>query len=246
MAVKGKPRMSNTSGSSEPSPVAATDWPVLVPRREDGGARDAVWKRLQEDVWSRWRIVEGHHDGPGPFNRAAALNTAAELAGLWDVAVIADADSMVDQAQLVDAVRLAGESQRLVIAHDRWVNVHPDEHDHFLRTGALRWRDGRLICSMTVSSMLAVPRSVWDQVEGFDEAFAGYGFEDNAFARACRMLTGEPLRMFGTVYHLSHEDKRPGLTEQLRADPQVRANKQRWMRYAAAKRPDQIRAVRAS
>lgn len=238
--------MSSIADANVPSTPPATDVPVLVPRREDGGARDAVWKRLRETVWDaeQWRVVEGHHDGPGPFSRSAALNTAAELAGDWDVAVITDADSLVHPGQLLDAITLAGETQRLVIAHDRWVNVSPDEHDAFLATRAVRWRDDREIYPMTVSSMLAMPRSVWDTVGGFDERFIGYGYEDNAFAKTCRVLTGEPLRMVGSVYHLSHEQDRPKLREQLR-DRHAQANRARWRQYAAAKTAQQIRAVRA-
>jgi hypothetical protein len=221
--------------------------PVLVPRRADAGPRDAVWKRIRELIWDTggWQVVQGYDEGPHPFCRAAALNAAAELAGDWTVAVIADADSIVPTERVLAALELAEQAQRLVICHDRWVNVRPDEHDEFLRTRSLPWRDDREIFSMTVSSMLAVPRSVWDQVGGFDEQFIGYGYEDNAFTKACRVLTGEPLRMVGSVYHLSHEAQRPRLREQL-TDPSTKANRARWQRYALAKTPAQINALRVT
>ena len=58
------------------------------------------------DARPDYRVVEGEHT-EGPFNRSAAINAAAKLAGNWDVAVIADADTWVPYAQLDEAVRLA-------------------------------------------------------------------------------------------------------------------------------------------
>jgi hypothetical protein len=194
-------------------------------------------------VWDGWRVIEGHHDG-GPFNRSAALNTAAALAGDWEVAVIADADSLVAPEQLAEALAYANETQRLVIAHSEWVNVEPHEVDGFLDRRALRWDDKRIICQRTVSSMLAVPRSVWDAVGGFDEGFVGYGYEDNAFAHACKIVTGDVHRVYGPVFHLSHEAQRKPFRETLRTDPNAQANRLRWRHYAAARTPEQIHAAR--
>src|SRR5690606_41366747 len=53
-----------------------------------------------------FRVIEGYHV-TGLFNRAAAVNTAAQIAGNWDVAVVADADAWVPEKQLREAVRRA-------------------------------------------------------------------------------------------------------------------------------------------
>lgn len=226
------------------TPTATDDVPVLVPRRADGGRRDHIWKRILEDVWQPdgWHVVEGHHDGPRPFNRSAALNTAAQLAGHWQLAVIADADSLVDPRQLAGAIDLAAKTGRLVIAHSEWVNVTLDETDHFLASRALRHDDDRTIYRFTVSSMLVVPRHVWDTVHGFDERFTGWGCEDQAFARCCRILTGEPERMYGPVFHLDHDRPRADVHRQ--HDSGYLANRALWRRYQAAKTPAQMRDVR--
>lgn len=232
------------SATSAPSIPLATDIPVLVPWRTDNGARAAIWERLRARwIEQGWTVVEGH-PGDGPFNRAAAQNNAARLAGDWDVAIITDADSIVPPERLHAAIRAAHETGRMVIAHDRWVNVHTDEQDQFLTTGSLTWRPDREVYKLTVSSMLACPRSVWDAVGGYDERFRGYGYEDNAFYRACEILTGEPVRLHGSVFHLSHEQHRPHMREQLR-DPLVQMNRARWRRYKLATTPRQIRALMA-
>ncbi len=234
--------MSSITAAAAPRTQAAIDVPVLVPRRADGGRRDQVWAALREKVWPGWTVVEGHHDGPGPFNRSAALNTAASLAGDWTVAVIADADSFVPAAQLAGAVQFAAQSGLMVIAHSEWVNVEADECEALLAGGALRWRDERMVVHHGVSSMLAVPRAVWDQVGGFDERFTGWGWEDRAFARACKVLGDGVQRMHGTVYHLAHE--RPGAEANRTTDAAYRANRALWQRYRLARTVEQLRSVR--
>ena len=67
---------------------------ILVPRRDDNGYRDELWawtKAWWEREQSHMPIIEGYHTD-GLFNRSAAINTAARIAGDWDVAVIIDAD----------------------------------------------------------------------------------------------------------------------------------------------------------
>jgi hypothetical protein len=230
-------------GASVLSIPPATDVPVLVPWRSDNGPREQIWRRLRADAWAGWRVVVGEHLD-GPFNISAARNRAAQLAGDWECAVLADADSIVPPQRLHAAITLARDAQRLVICHDRWVNIAPDEHDAFLRSWSLPWRDGREIYPMTVSSMLAVPRTVWDELGGYDQRMAGYGYEDNAFVRAARVLTGEPLRLVGSVYHLSHTADRPHFREHLRT-VETQRNRALWQRYQQAVTPEQMRALLA-
>jgi len=82
---------------------------ILVPRREDGGHRDKLWahcKALWIERHPDWEIYEGHHND-GPFNRSAAVNLAAEMAGDWDVALIIDSDVITAPDSVEDAVKLA-------------------------------------------------------------------------------------------------------------------------------------------
>lgn len=184
---------------------------ILVPRREDPW-RDKVWCWVRQ--WWRaqqpdWTIYEGIHGSEeGPFNRAAALNRAAELAGSWDCAVILDADTIqpspipVKQASL-----LALEQNRLVLPHDtRW---------DFTRESTVKLMEGctpigatltrmRTFANMS-SAVVCCSRRLWDKVGGFDEKFSGWGFEDTAFATACASLEGKLMvRLPYTIWHLWH------------------------------------------
>lgn len=211
--------------------------PVLVPRRDDGGRRDKVWQTIRERVWRDANVIEGHHTD-GPFNRSAAVNTAAREAGDWDVAVIADSDSLTIPNQVHAAVTLARASGRLVIAHSRWVNITLDEQNDFLGAGWISHDDNRMAYTFTVSSMLAVPRTVWDTINGMDEHFIGWGWEDRAFARAARVLTGDPLRIHGDVYHLAHD--RPDEDTNRGSSPLFRNNRERGRLYSRIRTPEQM------
>lgn len=211
--------------------------PVLVPRRNDNGRRDRIWQTIRERVWRDANVVEGHHT-EGPFNRSAALNTAARLAGDWDTAVIADSDSLTIPNQVHAAVTLARQTGRMVIAHSRWVNITLEEQDNFLGAGWITHDDQRMAYNFTVSSMLVVPRTVWDTVNGFNERHAGWGWEDRSFVRAVKILTGEPGRIHGDVYHLAHD--RPAEDSDRDRSPLFHANKAIYREFLNTRTPQSM------
>lgn len=230
-----------------------TPIPVLVPRRPDHGMRDMLWEHLRLTYWTHLRepychIVEGLHT-IGPFNRSAALNAASAQAGAWELAIIADGDSWVEPLQLRAAVALARRTGRLVAAYDHVLELSQGATGHLLnRPGPLRIQPG---CSTdrvrteatdpsTVqSTMLVVPRPVWDAVGGFDERFVGWGGEDNAFWRACELLTGTPLRVQGPAWHLWHPSSKPARP----TDPYYLANVRRAQRYQQALCGDDVQRL---
>ena len=213
---------------------------VLVPRRADNGRRDALWAYCRSR-WTAehpaWKIVEGHHDD-GPFNRSAAINAAAIKAGKFDVAIIADSDSFAGPDQTDEAVALAASSGQMVIAFEWWNALNEAMSDAVMGGFNGHWETG-MIASVqgTCSSMLAIPRALWDEVGGFDAGMVGWGAEDVAFWRACEALGGGTQRVAGTCWHLWHAS----------ADrPHIGANIARMERYgAAANDPVAMRALLA-
>lgn len=209
---------------------------ILVPRREGFEDRDRIWvwcKAWWAERHPSWPIVEGHHDDGGPFNRSAALNLAARLAGdEWDVALIIDADVICDVDRVRQAVAQAYETDRMVLPYTiRYdlneagsLRVMEGDHGSWRRWVAKTYRD-------QVSSVLAIPRSLWDAVGGFDEHFVGWGGEDNAFAIACETFGGPAIRIAGDVWELHHAGSRA----ERQGSPTYNANYARKRRYDAAK-----------
>lgn len=192
---------------------------LLVPRRAHP-ERDKLW------TWAkaRWQailpdvaIFEGHHDD-GPFNRSAAVNTAARLAGDWDVGIVIDGDIFLRRSQVLAAIESAATTGRVTWAHRRWRGIREDFTKRIVadrrdfgpevegtdmdvlveRTNPISW-----------SCCIAIPRAVFDAVGGFDERFRGWGFEDMAFQSLICGLYGHE-RIEGDVYHLWHARTKDG------------------------------------
>lgn len=224
--------------------------PVLVPYRSDGGHRDKLWDHLQAHYWAdlaeNYRLVHGSCTGEA-FNRSEAINAAAREAGDWDVAVIADADTWVPPAQLHEAVETAQRTGSLVAALTSVIELG-EQYTMAVLAGQAAPMDldaqwVRTEDFVTQSSMLAVPRPLWDAIGGFDEAFVGWGGEDNAFWKAAAVLGGTPLRINGAAFHLWHP-----CTSQIERmmSPLWRANWARFQRYVEATCECSLRKVQRS
>lgn len=213
---------------------------ILVPRRADGGWRDTLWRycrRVWEQRFPEWRIVEGHHDD-GLFNRSAAVNRAAVAAGDWDVAVIIDSDVVVDERGVRAAVAAAAATGAVAVSHDqRYMLTKRFTQQVIQGKDRGSWSDASAFDRIwdgsweSCSCCTVVPRRLWDAVGGFDEAFVGWGNEDWAFRLACETMADLPmLRASTKLFHLWHpvqESANPSC-------PTREANRLRWEMYEAA------------
>jgi glycosyltransferase involved in cell wall biosynthesis len=224
--------------------------PVLVPRRADGGHRDKIWDLIKLAHWSKldgYRVVEGHHvEGP-LFNRAAAINTAARIAGNWSVAVIADSDIFLDRKQIDKAVAAARETGRLVAAFNEVRYLSEVVTSTMLRNKNLdvnsRLYKSVRTASETQSMCPAVPRSVFEAVGGFDPGYRGWGGEDNAFWHSATIVSGEPVRIPGPVYHMWHPPATQKREDRYK-DPDYVRNWDRWCEFKKVKTVEEMRAFR--
>ena len=218
---------------------------LIVPYRPDHGHCDQFWAFLRDNYWTHqpYDIAIGEHLD-GPFNRSYAINQAADRD--WDTAIIADTDTWVPAKQLHTAVMTATISGRLTAAFDAVVELSQPCTDNILtgRTplaGSFEATKVRTRELETQSSMLVIPRKLWDDVGGFDERFKGWGGEDSAFWHACHLLGGEPKRIPGNAYHLWHapaKGKFQGI--------EYKRNLNLWRRYERARTVEQLKAVQCS
>lgn len=206
--------------------------PFLVPMRPDGGRRDQLWRYCKK-YWAEnapeLDIFEGLHL-TGPFNRGEAINIASDLAGDWDVAVVGDSDVIADPAQLRAAVENSRATGRVTLAYDHYTALREEMTDQILAGYNGNWADRRSIeleMKTHVSSLVVVPRKLWDTIGGFNPKLASWGYDDTVFAHAARVIGGGVDRVPGVVYHLWHMRS----PETKRANPRLLANHEIAKRY---------------
>jgi hypothetical protein len=204
---------------------------VLVGRRAGQPDRDRNW-RVASARWEQlgWPICQGFHNAEeGPYSMAVASNRAAALED-WDVCLYVGADFVLaDLDQARRAVERATKTGMLTFAHTFLTLLEEEETNEAARTGVFRGAGTRH--PNTFSGALAVPRSLWDKVGGFDERFVGWGWEDLAFWSACSAMGGSYDRVPGDMYHLWH----PRSWEENEGAPEHSANMVLGERYLAAK-----------
>lgn len=209
---------------------------ILVPRREGVTERDQLWefaKAWWENDHPDWKIVEGHHD-VGPFNRSAAINTAADQAGVWDVAVIIDADILCDPHAVRSAVEVALATDAMVLAGDERVMLSKSGTAKIMGGYSGNWRVKGIqerVYRDHCSCCVVVSRKLWDAVGGFDQRFVGWGWEDIAFRVAAETVSGKPMvKLSSAMFHLWHTTSH----ENNQRSPLYQANAARCDRYKAA------------
>ena len=216
---------------------------VAIPYRPDFGHRDQLFTHLKDHYWNQigFELLVGHNTS-GPFNRSKAINDA--LSGDWEVAVIADGDTWVPAKQLHRAILTARVTGRLVAAFDAVVEISRTCTMDILKgktslAGSFLCERVRTRDMETQSSMLVIPRTLWDAVGGMDERFQGWGAEDNAFWKACTLHGGEPARISGNAYHLWHPSA-PGKNGGI----QYKRNINLWQKYHHATTIEELAAIR--
>ena len=219
------------------------DVPVMVARRNDNGHRDRIWRHIKDKFWGRYdyKVYEGYH-AEGPFNRSTGLNIASKLAGNWAVGIFADSDAYIDPLVLKEGIALAVKEQRVVLPFTEVHSVNRGTSLMMLDEGIFKYKfDRSEIESVrteplgTQSLIVIVPRNVYEQVHGFDQRCVGWGAEDNIFYKAAQIVSGEPLRISGNVYHIWHKVANKALSSR---------NVQRWRYYRMVTNRNQLERVR--
>lgn len=210
---------------------------MLVPRRGGVPDRDRLWAFCRTwwlNDFPDWELFEG--SGPdGPFCRSHAINEAAAKAGDWDVAVIIDADVLLDPQAVRSAVDLAVATDSMTLAYHRRVLLDGPGTDKIVSGFRGNWESLGRQCPDrydACSSAVIVTRKLWDAVGGFDERFVGWGWEDVAFRVACETASGrEMTKIASTCWHLFHITS----SGNNRSESTFQKNKSLGDRYSAAR-----------
>ncbi len=129
------------------------------------------------------------------FSAARSRNHGARQSSA-DVVVFNDADSICSFRAIAQAVEWALDEPGLVFAYDLYCRTNSEG-----KTVQEIFNSGSMGC-------VAIQRSEFIRVGGFDESFEGWGYEDLEFANRCATL--HPLRRVSApLFHLWHGERRP-------------------------------------
>jgi hypothetical protein len=209
---------------------------TLVPYRPADEARERAW-HIVYPYYAAWGYPIWTGDTDGDFARAAAINAAAAQ-GAWDVAIIADADTIQESVPVGEALEMVAANGGAVVPwQTRWklsraaTERVAHEGTEFVTVRDLDPLDGFAHPSKLstypperTGSTIVVHRAAWDAVGGFDENYTGWGYEDRAFRVGVQYLAEGGLSSIpGTIWHLYH-DHPP-------RDERTHANGTRFNRY---------------
>lgn len=221
----------------DPRPTA---WSPTI---RDGASRQVIfhWVRERwEALYPDFEFVTVGSD-TREMNRSAARNECFRRSS-GDVVVIADADVVFHCGQVDDALRLIDEEgYRWVIGFDRYEQLtgpdtrmvlERDPVDDIARPDKPRWSTDQ-----GNAGLLVMTREAFVVVNGYDERFTAYGYEDWAIANALHTVVHPLVTVPGYVLHLRHPVSPNRKQQKMRMMPV-------WTKYDLAfGRPEEMRAV---
>ena len=189
---------------------------ILVPYRPSGDRHRWLWDMVRPELERfGWPIVTGTCEGR--WSRAPAVNDAARRAGDWDVAFIADCDTIPDHDGIRRAVQWVQSTGGGVRPHDQRYMLTQQQTLRAVQRGVESIPVRELKAPWAGGGLDVVTREAWDRVAAtndspgaFDESYTGWGYEDSQW-HVDLLVTSYWDRLPGVAYHLWHEthDNKP-------------------------------------
>lgn len=188
---------------------------VLIPWRSAEPERDVIFNWVcarYASLLPRVEVVVSDSQDE-QFNRGQARNMAFEKSS-GDILLIADADTIFEEKQIVAGVKRVLDGAPWVLPYGWYYNLNESvtsdllnkdpsiEFDHEIFDGDLEWYDHKVV---SWAGLIIMRREAYKAIRGYDECFNGWGYEDNAFRLCADTLLGphERLPEF-SCYHLWH------------------------------------------
>lgn len=230
------------------------DVAVIVPfRAREGG--DPLRKENLARVVEHWSgydcevlVVDDGRSGDEQFNRSAAYNRGAmrgrTTATAADMLIFAESDLLVSYAQIDRAIAMAADSPGMVVPFSWFMAISEDDSAR-VRAHQAEPED----CEMepvrghrdSIGAVNVLSRQTLELIGGgYDEAFEGAWYDDDAMKIAFDVAAGPTRFVEGSGYHLYHLSGGHG--EHLsRADRAATArNRLRLKMYQRARTREQI------
>jgi hypothetical protein len=223
---------------------------VIVPFRDRG--LDPLRAQNLQRVLEHWEgydctvlVMNDGRTGDAQFNRSAAYNRGVKCLPDADTFIFSESDLLIDYAQIDHAVEMAA-TPGLVIPFSWFIPLR-EEESRLVRAGAdpaecfnpppIRGHRG------SIGAINVISRHTYDLVGGYDEAFEGAWYDDDAMKLAFEVAAGPTRWVEGSAHHLYHLSGGAG-AHLSRADRAATSrNRLRLREYQRARSAEQIRKL---
>lgn len=207
---------------------------IVIPWRETeerAAGFNAALKRLTEILPD---VPIYRSDSVGElFNPSEARNRGclSAIADGCEVLAALDADTLFDPTSIRDAIEIATSQNVVCYPYTTFVDLSYAETDNFIRSLLDPFPNREVLLgqdiSLHVGSGWVMTAEMFKTINGWDENFVGWGYEDTAFQEAHRKLIGRELeRASGRCFRLYHAN---------RDMSRLQDNRERFTLYETAK-----------
>ena len=180
---------------------------ILVPYRPASDRHRWLWDMVRPHLETfGWPIYIGTCEGV--WKRAAAVNDAARKAGDWEVAFIADCDTLTDPEGIRRAVTWVRSTRGAVRPHEQRYMLDQKQSLQAVQRGVETIPRDKLKAPYAGGGLDVVHRDAWDAVSGMDERYEHWGWEDSEF-HVQLVVKASWDRLPGVAYHLHHDPTDP-------------------------------------
>lgn len=184
---------------------------LLIPFASHDQRRIMIFEwvtRRWAHLFTDWQLCVGMSEEEN-FNRSEARNKAFERSK-GDILVLSDADTACTAECVLAAIQKVQQGAPWVVAHDRYYSLTKEYTDQLLLQPPTvnlcpPFESDWIMKERSMAGVLVMPRAAWEHVNGYDERFQGWGYEDNEFAIRMDRRWGPHQRVRGPMLHLWHE-----------------------------------------
>lgn len=140
------------------------------------------------------------------FNRSEARNIGVAKAN-YETLVFSDADTFCDIQNIPEALNFI-KKDRWVLPYKRYYRLSKEFSKNIINNNILHISkpDYELkFINNSWSGVVCLNKKMFYSVNGYNENYVGWGFEDYEFKDSLISKFGEPIRVNGSSYHLWHE-----------------------------------------
>lgn len=208
---------------------------ILVPYRPASDRHRWLWDMVRPHLEQfGWPIFVGSCEGP--WQRAVAVNNAAKQAGDWEIAFIADCDTLTDPDGIRRGVEWVRSTRGACRPHDQRYMLDDKQSLQAVQRGVGSIPREQLKAPYAGGGLDIVHRDAWDAVGGFDENYVGWGWEDSEF-HVQLVVKSTWDRLPGVAFHLFHPstDPKPNPESRRRFQQTEREHRKALQIWAAPK-----------